>query len=113
MAHGEWLGMQVQTDPVVHEVMRMFPGHREFNRMLSVVMPGHRIEPHRDPQGPTWCFRAHVPLTSNEQSRFISGGVAHNLRPGFAYRVDTREEHSVENDGDTPRIHFMWDIERV
>lgn len=79
-------------------------------RMLSVVMPGHSIPPHTDEQGPEWKYRVHVPLTTNDQSQFIVGGVAHHMKIGSAYRVNTLAEHSVTNDGQTPRIHFMFDV---
>ena len=105
-----WHGYGAVTDPVVAAILPHFPGCFANTRLLSVVMPGHAIEPHCDQQPPHWICRVHVPLTANDQSRFIVGGVAHVLRPGMAYRVNTEAVHSVENDGDTPRIHFMMDI---
>lgn len=106
-----WHGFGAISDPVVTTVMTQhFSGLVSEQRMLSVVMPGHSIHPHRDLQPPRWRCRVHVPLLSNEQSLFVSGGVAHMLIPGMAYAVDTRVEHSVTNDGHTPRLHFMWDV---
>ena len=102
------------TEPLVSGVMAAhFPGCRETQRMLSTVMPGHSIEPHTDSQPPHWICRVHVPLTSNPESKFIVGGVAHRLEPGWAYRVNTEVVHSVENAGRTPRIHMMWDCLRA
>jgi hypothetical protein len=106
-----WHGFGVVSDPIINAVMAAHcPGLSHQQRMLSVVMPGHSIPPHRDLQPPHWRCRIHVPLASNDRSAFWAGGVAHNLEPGMAYAVDTRIEHAVTNDGGTPRTHFMWDV---
>lgn len=109
----EWYGFRAIADPVVDMLMTNFPGCAADTRMLSVVMPGHLIAPHIDQQSESWRCRIHVPLVTNQRSRFIVCGVAHLLKPGTAYRVNTEVEHSVENDGDTGRIHFMFDVRRV
>ena len=106
-----WHGFGLVSDPVVADVMaEHFVGLAHEQHMLSVVMPGHSIRPHRDLQPRHWRCRVHVPLLSNDQSVFVSNGVPHALVPGMAYSVDTRIEHSISNDGDTPRIHFMFDV---
>lgn len=98
------------AEPVVDGLMDYFPSCMSDQWMLSVVMPGHAIEPHCDEQPPHWLCRVHVPLTTNDQSQFIVGGVARRMTVGQAYRVNTEIEHSVMNDGDSPRIHFMFDV---
>lgn len=107
-----WHDFKAVTDPVVSQIMGQFKGCSEYQRMLSVVMPGHSIPPHVDHQAHGWVCRVHVPLVSNEQSQFIVSGTSCRLVPGLAYRVNTRAEHSVANDGATPRIHFMFDVKR-
>lgn len=110
----DWHGFGEARAPVVATVLGLFPaGCVADTFLLSVVMPGAAIEPHTDAQPPHWLCRVHVPLTSNPESRFCVGGVAHHLRPGFAYRVNTEALHSVENAGPTPRIHFMFDVKRA
>jgi hypothetical protein len=105
----EWHGFRKITEPTVQTLMAYFPGCIDYNRMLSVVMPGHAIEPHRDDQSEKWVARIHVPLTTNEKALFYSAGVPHNLKVGTAYLVNTTEVHEIKNDGDCPRIHFMFD----
>lgn len=106
----DWHGFGEVRAPVVEQLMQHFPGCAADTFLLSVVMPGAAIEPHTDSQPPYWLCRVHVPLTSNPESRFIVGGVAHNLQVGFAYRVNTEAQHGVENAGETPRIHFLFDV---
>jgi hypothetical protein len=107
-----WFGMGERTESLVDAIMQDMPGCLSFQRMLSMVMPGHSIDPHRDHQAPYWMFRVHIPLVTNERSRFIVGGHHHHLDVGHAYKVNTEVEHAVENGGDTPRIHFMFDVGR-
>lgn len=108
-----WHGFGEIAAPVVASVMALLPSCEAHQQMVSVVMPGHDIPPHRDSQAPTWRCRVHVPLTSNDRSLFLVGGVAHSLKVGMAYRVNTEAEHAVVNDGNTPRIHFMFDVRTV
>lgn len=105
-----WHGLKAITDPAVALLTGHFPGCSEDTRMVSVVMPGHSIEPHCDWQSPHWICRVHVPLTTNDKSRFIVGGIDHHMEVGKAYRVNTEIEHAVTNDGATPRIHLMFDV---
>ena len=107
-----WFGFGAMADPLVQTLMTHFAGCRSHNLMLSAVMPGHCIEPHADQQADTWLCRVHVPLLSNEKSRFIVGGIAHAMHVGNAYRVNVLAEHSVVNDGDVPRVHAMFDVEK-
>jgi Aspartyl/Asparaginyl beta-hydroxylase len=79
------------------------------NCMLSVVMPGHFIASHKDEQPDNWLYRVHVPITTN-LSVFMITDRAYHLEVGSAYRVDTRQLHAIVNHGDTPRIHFMFDV---
>lgn len=106
----DWRGFGETRAPVVAEVLRLFPGCAADTFLLSVVMPGQAIEPHTDSQPPNWLCRVHVPLSSNPESRFVVGGMAHQLAVGFAYRVNTEALHSVENAGPTARVHFMLDV---
>jgi len=105
-----WRGFGEMIAPVMAALLPLFPGAHADQHMLSVVMPGHAIEPHVDHQGPQWICRVHVPLTSNPLSRFIVAGEAHQLIPGNAYRVNTEAIHAVENGGRSARVHFMFDV---
>ena len=105
-----WFGFGVQAKLVINQVWKLFPSCSPHEPMLSCVMPGHSIPPHVDHQAPYWLCRVHVPLTSNDKSKFIVDGEHYHLEVGQAYRVNTEAEHSVENDGLAPRIHFMFDV---
>jgi hypothetical protein len=102
-----WHGFAAAVAPVIAAVNL---SGAPANVMLTVVMPGHDIPTHTDAQPPNWLCRVHVPLTTNDVSRFVVGGESHHMEVGKAYLVNTEAEHSVANDGDTPRRHLMWDV---
>jgi hypothetical protein len=81
-----------------------------YQPMLSVVMPGHSIEPHKDQQPDHWKYRVHIPLQTNTKAFLIMKKEKFNLKVGKAYKVNVRETHSIVNNGKTPRIHFMFDV---
>lgn len=87
------------------------------NHMLSVVMPGHSIPPHADQQSPDWITRVHVPLLTNPRAFLDFPGELESrlygprhLEAGKAYLVDVTRVHGVRNEGETPRVHFMFDV---
>ena len=80
------------------------------NPMLSLIMPGYSIRPHVDEQPPYWCYRIHVPLITNPDAIFIADNENYYMTAGSAYKIDTRAVHQIINNGITPRIHLMWDI---
>jgi hypothetical protein len=87
-----------------------FKATEVHNLLLSVVMPGHSIDPHRDGQDNKWLYRVHVPLLTNDKAVTIMGDIRHKMAIGKAYKMNTMRTHAVENCGDTPRVHFMFDI---
>lgn len=108
----EWHGFGAHAMEMVGQVAGYLPqGFRTLQWMLSVVMPYDWITPHSDQAPyPDWWSRIHVPLTSNDKAWFISERKVYQLLPGFAYKVDMTKEHAVTNGGDSPRIHYMFDV---
>lgn len=111
----QWNGIANRTDELVARLLReagclMAGSFVDKHRWLSVVMPGHTIDPHSDAAEPGWVRRVHVPLTTNEKAIVVSGGKRHHLEVGSAYLFDKTTRHSVTNKGATPRIHFMFEI---
>lgn len=104
-----WFGFGAKASPVVHDLMAHFPNCTSHQWMLSAVMSGHSIPPHVDQQPPKWVTRVHVPLLTSPHSYFMVEGVSYAMDVGEAYKVDTRLEHSVINNG-PPRVHFMFDV---
>lgn len=105
-----WFRFYKNTDNLVKQIMWQFPNHHDCNRMLSVVMPGASIEPHKDLQIKEWVTRIHVPLMTNPEALFYIAGDYVHMEVGKAYLIDTEAEHGVVNTGNCERIHFMFDV---
>ena len=99
----DWFGFGAATDALVRSI-----APHSHDRMLSVVMPGHQIDAHRDAQ--PWRARVHVPLTTNPGALVVVDGQRRHMAVGYAYEVDVTVLHAVENYGPTPRIHLMFDV---
>lgn len=108
----KWNGFSDHAATMVGQFTKHLPfGCRTLQHMLSVVMPYQWITPHRDgPPYSNWLYRVHVPLTTNDLAWFISGREVYQMVPGYAYKVDMTVEHAVTNGGETPRIHYMFDV---
>ena len=106
----DWHNFKSVTDSTVDGLLTGFPGCSAYQRMLSVVMPDDFITEHRDHQAEYWMARVHVPLTTNPKAIYRSGSRDYHMEVGQAYLINTLLEHSVFNNGETPRIHLMFDI---
>lgn len=106
-----WHDFGEKVAPLVQAVMGEFPaGCEPYQLMLSAIMPGHAIAPHKDAQAPYWLTRVHVPLVTNAKAYYAVEGNRYKLRAGEAYRINTEREHAAGNEGKGPRIHFMFDV---
>ena len=103
-----WYGFGEVVQPMIDALSA--PGTHADNLMLSAVMPGHSIPAHADVRAAHALYRIHVPLLTNAKACFIIEGQPYQLKVGRAYRINTEAEHSVVNDGVTPRVHFMFDL---
>lgn len=92
------------------EILWQFPGGTSCLHYFSMIFPSHKIAAHRDEQAAGWVARVHVPILTNPQAMIVMGDDSYHLAVGAAYRVNTLMEHSVRNDGDTPRLHWMFDV---
>jgi hypothetical protein len=78
--------------------------------MLAKMDPGGIIHPHID-AGPAAGFphKIHVPLQTNPQVMFYVEPNFYHFEVGKAYEVNNRVTHAVKNEGDTSRIHLIFE----
>ena len=101
------------AQPLIDEVMEHLPEGRIGHRMLSLLVPGQRIVPHDDLQTADWRARVHIPLVTNPGVEFVyqdAPDAAVRMPAGFAYLFNPEVEHRVRNGGETPRVHFFFDV---
>jgi hypothetical protein len=77
--------------------------YQMFRTRLMWVNPMSCYSMHRDS-----TLRIHIPLISNPSCYFVFlENRPQYLPPGYAYKVDTREYHTVINCSDKPRLHLV------
>lgn len=78
--------------------------------MLARMAPGGVIKPHRDTNpAAKWPHKIHVPLVTNDKVGFFIEGTIYHLPEGEAVEVNNMGVHAVANDGDTDRIHLIFE----
>lgn len=100
--------------------------------MLSRVLPGQIHPMHVDIQRSDWLTRVHVPLTTNPgcwmawegqcsacdcayphcKSCMGTGGERVHFEVGNAYTFNTLARHAFGNEGETERVHLIFEVLR-
>ena len=105
----QWRGL---LEPVLAQAVRDYGYARGmFPRvMLARMPPGGVIRPHIDANpAAKWPHKIHVPLSTNAGVACFFGGGEHHFPPGEAVEVNNLAPHGVRNDGDTDRVHLIFE----
>lgn len=105
----EWRGL---LEPVLAQAVGDYGyGRGVFPRvMLARMRPGGVIHPHIDANpAAKWPHKIHVPLSTNPQVVSFFGGAEHLFPPGEAVEVNNLGPHWVRNDGETDRVHLIFE----
>jgi aspartyl/asparaginyl beta-hydroxylase (cupin superfamily) len=78
--------------------------------MLARMAPGGVIKPHRDANpAAKWPHKIHVPIQTNDKVVFFVEGIGYRMPEGEAFEVNNMGVHAVENNGDSDRIHLIFE----
>lgn len=78
--------------------------------MLARMAAGGVIRPHRDANlAAKWPHKIHVPIITNDQVFFRVEGAHRVMAEGEAVEVNNMGTHSVENLGETERVHLIFE----
>jgi len=81
-----------------------------FPRAMFARLPaGGEISPHQDVAASHYIHKIHVPLITNPKTIFHVGGKTMHLPCGEMIEINNKAVHSVRNDGETDRIHFIFE----
>lgn len=108
-AWAEWRELLV---PVMEQATRPYGyAHGVYPRVMFARMaPGGIIHPHVDSNAAAqWPHKIHVPILTNPKVSFLSGGSVHHFPEGEAVEVNNLGIHAVNNDGDSDRIHLIFE----
>lgn len=78
--------------------------------MLARMAAGGVIQPHRDANpAAKWPHKIHVPIITNDRVIFRVEGAQCIMPEGKAFEVNNMGTHSVENRGETDRVHLIFE----
>lgn len=99
-------------ESVAHAVLARLPGELVAHQpMLSRMRPGQHHPMHTDSQRADWLTRIHVPLVTSPKAWICFEGTRPvHLEAGKAYTFDTYKRHAFGNDGETDRVHLIFDV---
>lgn len=107
-----WAAWRSRLEPILQRAVAPYGYARgAFPRvMLARMAPGGIIHPHTDNMpSATWPHKIHVPIMTNEQVRFFIEPNTFHFKEGQAVEVNNLGVHAVKNDGDTDRIHLIFE----
>lgn len=99
-------------EPVLAQAVRDYGyTHGVFPRVMLARMPaGGIIHPHIDANpAAKWPHKIHIPLMTTPAVISFFGGNEHFFPAGEAVEVNNLGPHWVRNDGDTDRIHLIFE----
>ncbi|MCY7355093.1 MAG: aspartyl/asparaginyl beta-hydroxylase domain-containing protein [Lysobacter sp.] len=107
-----WATWRPLIEPVMAQATAGYGYQRSmFPRvMLARMAPGGIIKTHVDANpAAKWPHKVHVPLLTNDRVTFFINGVGYYLVEGESVEVNNLGAHGVRNDGDSDRIHLIFE----
>ncbi len=107
-----WPQWRDRLEPVLAQAVRDYGYKRGVcpRVMFALMPPGTAILPHIDDQpAAKWPHKIHVPLTTNPGVVSFFGGDEHHFPAGEAVEVNNLGPHWVCNNGDTSRVHLIFE----
>jgi hypothetical protein len=107
----KWGGL---VSPIMDKVIKgyEFSDTAFINKCLLARMRPNMTIPRHIDLDKTFFYshRLHVPILTNPNVDFIIGGERCVMEEGNAYEISNRDFHSVANNGDTDRVHLLFDF---
>ncbi|MDQ3228156.1 MAG: aspartyl/asparaginyl beta-hydroxylase domain-containing protein [Pseudomonadota bacterium] len=107
-----WAAWRDRLEPVMAQATAQYGYERSaYPRvMLARMAPGGIIKMHVDANpAAKWPHKIHVPLLTSDKVTFIIGNTGYHFVEGEAVEVNNLGPHGVRNDGDTDRIHLIFE----
>lgn len=108
----QWAAWRDQLLPVMTAATRAYGyANGQYPRvMLAKMAPGGVIHPHKDASpSATWPHKIHVPLQTNPGVSFYIEPEHYHFPVGIAVEVNNLGMHAVKNNGDSDRIHLIFE----
>ncbi len=98
--------------PCFRDVLESFHCPLQSVRLMK-LSPGSRIKEHTDHDlaAERGTARLHIPITTNDDVVFRLNGTRVVLKEGECWYLRLSDPHSVENNGESDRVHLVIDAE--
>lgn len=85
--------------------------HPYFPKIMLASLPAKKfIPPHIDGKSDGYvAHKIHIPIETNSESFFFLEADKFHFEKGIAYEVNNGKVHGVVNNGDTNRIHLIFE----
>ena len=101
----------------VHTLCYMMKSDRIGRVIITRLLPGGKILPHTDDRIiPGFCEyynRYHLALSESPDCVFTCGDEKYSPKRGQVFQFNNKLEHSVENNGDEPRLTLIVDLKKT
>jgi hypothetical protein len=107
-----WSEFKSSAGDLIFDVLKSHypPGGVILRAMFTKLPAGTEIPRHRDSHSSfEIAHRIHIPLVTNPDVEFIIGDEKVELKEKSAFEINNLMPHQVKNNGDTDRIHFIFD----
>lgn len=98
------------VSPIVKSLESIHDG--KVGKCVFIKMPAHKsVGEHRDSMDYLGAVRRHhIAITTNDNVLFFVNKESKNMKVGECWEINNNLLHSVQNNGDSERIHLMVDI---
>jgi len=105
----DWEGL---LEPIIEQAVSAY-GYKRGQApriMLAKLPPNSEVKKHID-KSPSAQFphKIHVPLKTNKDAFFYVNGKTLNMKAGNVYEVNNNELHWAVNNGNTDRVHLIFE----
>lgn len=99
------------VEPVVDEIIKLFPGYVKVRGEIATLLPGVELPLHTDI---VWfhkyCRRIHIPIITNKDCYQQFENRTSHLEFAKIYEINNRIMHGAGNLGNSQRIHLILDL---
>jgi len=85
--------------------------NRYYPKVMLANLPSKKfIKPHTDGNTAGYIpHKIHIPIITNADAFFFLENERYHFQEGIAYEVNNGKKHSVVNNGDSERIHLIFE----
>ncbi len=108
----QWEKWQPLVQPLIDQVVTFYNYKNGIvpKAMLAKLLHGHKIDDHVDGAlRNRFIHKIHIPLFTNPGVIMTIDGQEYHLEEGNAYEVNNVARHGVRNEGDSDRIHLIFE----